>query len=66
MFSVLRFLRGCHRKEGAVMFCEVRWGITGTPWVKKGERFELKQGVEHLALSGPRQVWMGIHRGMCS
>ena len=36
------------------------------PMGEKGKKIELKQGVEHLALSGPRQIWMGTHRGMCS
>lgn len=46
------------------MFCEVRWGRAGTPWVKRGKIFELRQEVEHLELLGLVQVWMGIHRGM--
>lgn len=50
MFSSLRSLKDCHRKEGTVMFCEFRWDRAGTPWVKREKRFEFRQEVDHLAL----------------
>lgn len=65
VLSFLRSLRNCRRKEGAVMFCE---GAELEPHRRKlqGKRFELRNGIEHLALLGPRQVWTGIYKGICS